>query len=239
MTPPDFVRDDLAKLGLVVSDHELALLARYLGAMLEANTRFNLTSIREPDDAWRRHVIDSLTLLPFLSGFGEGKSLVDVGTGGGMPGMPIAITRSDLRVTLIESTGKKARFLEETVASLGLKNVRVRPDRAEALGQLKGVRESFDVAVCRALGPMPELLEYTLPLVRVDGFVMAMKGPSVEGELKRSGDALTKLGGGEVQVYDAYPEGFGQNTVIVAIEKIGRTPRDYPRRPGVPRAEPL
>lgn len=236
---PPFVAEDLAKLNLEVAPDELTRLARYLDFLLETNEKFNLTAIKDRDSAWKRHIIDSLTVLPAISELPANARVADVGSGGGLPGIPLAIARPDLQFTLIEATGKKARFLEECAKTIPLPNVRVANVRAEQAGQDKSLREKFDVAVCRALGPMRELLEYTMPLVSVGGWVLAMKGPNVETELEEAGDALHILGGGEITILDAYPENFGIETVVVVINKTEATPKPYPRPPGTPRLEPL
>ncbi len=236
---PDFVHDELRRLGMEVPAELLERLARYLDLLLEANKRFNLTAIREPDAAWRRHIIDSLTILPGLDEVPEGAAVIDVGSGGGLPGVPIAICRPDLNLTLLEATGKKVGFLQECIDTLPLPNARTVQSRAETAGQDAAYRQQFDVAVCRAVGPMVELLEYTMPLLKVGGFLLAMKGPTVEAELAAAGDALDILGAGDLQVVDAYPEGSEYNTVIVRVEKERPTPRTYPRQPGIPRQSPI
>ncbi|MCE9590385.1 MAG: 16S rRNA (guanine(527)-N(7))-methyltransferase RsmG [Planctomycetes bacterium] len=236
---PDFVPAELEKLGVKLPDGAIDRLALYLALLLDANERFNLTGIREPEAAWRRHIIDSLTVLPGLEEFAAGARMIDVGSGGGLPGIPLAIARPDMEFTLLEATGKKANFLRECAKEIPLPNVSVVQDRAENVGQAKKHREAYDAAVCRALGPMRELLEYTLPLVKVEGLLFVMKGPKVEEELGPAADAMTQLGAGEFRVHEAYPEGFGQNTVIVVIEKASPTPRAFPRLPGVPRQTPL
>ena len=236
---PDFVHSDLARLHIEVTEGELSALGRYLDLLLEVNEQFNLTAVRDRDQAWRRHIIDSLTLIPHLSDLAEGAKVADVGSGGGLPGLPLAITQPKLRFTMIEATGKKARFLERCVRELGLVNSRVVSARAETLGQDPAHRQRYDVAVCRALGPMRELLEYLLPLVRVGGEVLAMKGPTVAAEMDLAANAMTLLGAGGLEIIPAYPDEFEMDAVIVAVAKTGETPRRYPRPPGVPRHEPL
>ncbi len=236
---PSFVVPDLEKIGTQVAPDRLELCARFLDLLLDENTRQNLTGITEPDEMWRRHVIDAFTLLPHLKDVAAGKRVVDVGSGGGVPGIPLAIARPDLRVTLVEATLKKARFLESALVALALDNVVVRAERAETVGREREHRQAYDVAICRALGPMRELLEYTLPLVKAGGFLLAMKGRDVAGELAESKTASKRLGGHAFTSMPAYPPSFEVATTIVRVDKAHPTPAAYPRRPGIPRKEPL
>ncbi|MEM8875649.1 MAG: 16S rRNA (guanine(527)-N(7))-methyltransferase RsmG [Planctomycetota bacterium] len=239
MAIPAFVREDLEKLGLAQDDATLERLEAFLDRLLEANQRTNLTAVREPDAAWSRMIIDSLTVLPGLDGLPEDAQLIDVGTGGGLPGVPLTITKPDIKITLLEATGKKCAFLQDVVEGLNLVNVRVHHGRAEAAGQDRAFRERYDLAVCRAVGPMPVLLELCLPLIKVGGRLLAMKGPRVEEELDASGDAITKLGAGEIAVIDAYPQDFDNDLVIVSVYKDTQTPKAYPRAAGLPKKQPL
>jgi 16S rRNA (guanine527-N7)-methyltransferase len=236
---PDFVRGVLARLHVEASAQELAQLSRYLDLLLETNQQFNLTAVRDRDEAWRRHVIDSLTLLPHLADLPKGAKVIDVGSGGGLPGIPLAVTQPQLFITLLEATGKKARFLERCISELGLPQTRVVPARAESAGQEHEHRQRYDLAVCRALGPMREVLEYLLPLVRIGGSALAMKGPTVAAELEQAGNAMTILGAGELEITPAYPDEFAMDAVIVSVAKAQATPRAYPRLPGTPRHQPL
>lgn len=239
MTIPDFVHADLDALGLDVPDSILEQLATYLDLLLETNRTMNLTAVREPETAWRRLIVDSLTLLPGLDDLPEDSTLIDIGSGAGLPGLPVAMARPDLRVTSLDATGKKIRFQQQAIESLGLPNVTAIQGRAETLGHDPDHRERYDVAVNRAIGPMAELLEYAMPMVKINGSMLAMKGPKVEGELAAAGDALARLGAGELRVYDAYPESFENDLVIVVVAKEHPTPRDFPRAPGTPKHDPL
>ncbi|MAX23654.1 MAG: 16S rRNA (guanine(527)-N(7))-methyltransferase RsmG [Phycisphaeraceae bacterium] len=236
---PEFVPQHLQAIGVEVTDDQLQRLAAYPYLMLETNKQFNLTAIREPEEAWKRHIIDSLTLVPGLIEWPENSKLVDVGTGGGLPGIPIAIAIPKLKVTLLETTGKKANFCKHAAEVLGLNNVVVINNRAETIGQNKLYREQFDMAVSRAVGPMRILLEFMLPLVKVGGWMYALKGPALEQELADAGDALAKLGAGEIVAVEAYPDEFENHSVVVGIEKADRTPKTYPRLPGIPKQQPL
>ncbi|MFI5283941.1 MAG: 16S rRNA (guanine(527)-N(7))-methyltransferase RsmG [Candidatus Dormibacterales bacterium] len=176
---------------------------------------------------------DSLVLLDHL---GDALQVVDVGSGGGLPGLPLKITRPDLELTLIEADQAKAAFLVQACATLGLLGVDVVALRAEEAGRDSRYRERFDVAVARALAPLPVLVELCLPLVRVGGRLLAQK---TQTESVAAADrAMELLGGRLVQVAEARSTARETGTVVV-IEKIGPTPDMYPRRPGVPSRKPL
>lgn len=236
--PPE-VRTDLQTLGITVAEEALQQMACYLDLLLEANQRMNLTAIRDPAQAWHRLIVDSLTILPGLAELPAGARVIDIGTGGGLPGMPIAIARPDLQVWLLDGTGKKVRFLEETIRTLGLTHVQAVQARAEDLGHDPQHREQYDAVTNRAMGAMSIVLEYGLPLLKVDGFMLAMKGPKAEQELRDAGDALEKLGAGPIEVFDAYPPSFENDLVVVVVPKDRRTPRLYPRLAGLPKRSPL
>ena len=178
-------------------------------------------------------VEDSLVLLEHL---GEAKTVVDVGSGGGLPGLPLKIARPELAVTLVEADQAKAAFLVRACAELGLRDVDVVPRRAEDLGRDSKYREKFDVAVARALAPMRVLAELCLPLVRVGGRLLAQK--TVGEDVEAAQNALEILGGSLVSVVPAPSAARASGTVIV-VRKSRPTPAGYPRRPGVPARKPL
>ncbi len=236
---PIFVRDGLAELEIVAPASLPDRLARYLDLVLTTNEKFNLTAVRDRDQAWQRLILDSLTLVAGLVDLPEGAKLIDVGSGPGVPGIPIAMAMPGLKVTLLEATGKKARFLEQCVATLELTSVHVVNDRAETVGQQAKHRQAYDAAVARGVGPLNRGLEYMLPLVRVGGRVLTLKGSEAQQELDEAADAMATLGAGELQVVDAYPQDRDPNTVIVSLIKERPTPKTYPRLPGVPKRSPL
>jgi len=178
-------------------------------------------------------IADSLVLLDHL---GEAESLVDVGSGGGLPGLPLKLARPGLAVTLVEADQQKAAFLVRTCAALGLRDVAVVARRAEEVGQDPLYRESFDVAVARALAPMPVLAELCLPLVRVGGRLLAQKTEAED--VAAAARAIEMLGGVLDGVVPA-PSAARRSGTVVVVNKVEPTPPAYPRRSGVPARKPL
>lgn len=178
-------------------------------------------------------VDDSLVLLEHLA---DARTLVDVGSGGGLPGLPLKVARPDLAVTLIESDQAKAAFLVQACARLGLQDVDVLARRAEEVGHDERYREAFDVATARALAPMPSLVELCLPLVRVGGRLLAQK--TDKEELERAARAIELLGG-SLDSVKAAPSGARRSGTVVVVAKVRTTPSRYPRRAGVPSRKPL
>jgi len=226
--------------GIGLSDDQLDLFEAYLSALLAWNRRVNLTAITEPNEVAALHFLDSLTCLA-VSRFDANARVIDVGSGAGFPGIPIAISRPDLHVTLLESTGRKCRFLDHVITTLALPGVSVDCRRAEMAGQDPSTRESFDIAVTRAVAELAVLAELCLPLLKMGGVALVMKGPKAESEIARGGGAMAVLGGRlEFARPLALPVPSGTvERVVLGIRKISATPQGYPRAPGVPARRPL
>ncbi len=227
------VRELATPFEIELTDDDISRLSAFLDLVREANERMNLTRITDPAEVWTRHVLDSLTLLPWIEAAGA-RNLIDLGSGGGFPGVPLAIVRPDLPITLLEATGKKARFLAEAVTTLGLDHVTVLSERAETLGTSDGGgRGAWDVVTARAVGALPVLLELALPLVGVGGRLLAIKGGRAGEEIDASAAALKTLRA-RVEATRRTPSG-----TIVVVERAGPIPSDYPRRPGEPARAPI
>lgn len=232
-SPPPAFKESIQRLGLEFEPGDVERLGRFLDVLLETNKEFNLTGITDPEMAWMRHIVDSLALVPMLVS-ARAQTVIDVGSGGGLPGIPLAIVLPDVQFTLVESTGKKAKFLGRAATTLQLDNVDVVNDRAETIGQdHHHHRERYDVALARAVGRLPVLLELTVPLVKTGGLVLAIKGERAEEEIAEAKPALHMLHAGVANVVR------GETGTIIVIEKHRKTPRLYPRTPGEPKRVPL
>lgn len=226
------------QLGLPLSRSQLSALTLYERELSDWNTRFNLTAIRDPQEIHTKHFLDSLTCLLALRESNVGR-LIDIGTGAGFPGIPIKIIYPQMQLTLVESVGKKAEFCRHVVKILDLKAVEVVQERAENLGQDSSYREQYDWAVARAVAILPVLAEYLLPLVRVGGRMLAMKGESGPAEAHSSEQALKVLGGHLRQLMPVTLPGVVEERYLVVIDKVAATPMGYPRKVGVPAKHPL
>ena len=228
----------LRQLGVRLSPTQLSALSLYERELVDWNTRFNLTAIRDPQEIHVKHFLDSLTCLLAFRDASIG-SLIDIGTGAGLPGIPIKIIYPKIHLTLVESVGKKAEFCRHVVSVLDLSGVEVVQQRAETLGQDPAYREQYDWAVARAVAILPVLVEYLLPLVRVGGSMLAMKGESGPAEAHSSDHALRVLGGHLRQLVPVTLPGVAEERYLVVIDKVAATPRGYPRKVGIPAKRPL
>jgi 16S rRNA (guanine527-N7)-methyltransferase len=224
--------------GLSLSAEQSDRFATYEALLLEWNERIALTAIREPREIRIRHFLDSLTCA-VVTGPLDGRSLIDIGSGAGFPGLPLKILYPDLRLTLVDSVAKKTRFLERVVEALGLADVNVVAERAETLGHEPVFREQFDWAVGRAVAELRVLVELGLPLCRVGGWLLAQKGSGAAAEVVAAGPAIAALGGGEPSLTTVQLPETSQPHFLVVVPKVAPTGSRYPRRPGIPAKRPL
>ncbi|MDR1464044.1 MAG: 16S rRNA (guanine(527)-N(7))-methyltransferase RsmG [Oscillospiraceae bacterium] len=235
------IRAAAADAGVALNRMAAEQLEHYALRLLRENEKYNLTAITAPEEVLYKHFLDSL--LP-LAKFPppEGASLLDVGTGAGFPGLVIAIARPDLRVTLLDSAGKKVRFLAETACELGVP-ARTLQGRAEELarGELRG---RFDLVTARAVAALPVLCEYCLPLVKPGGAFLALKGQQGREELAQAARAIALLGGETAEQTEIAEATLGENgcfgqRTLLLIRKISQTPTKYPRNGGLITKKPL
>jgi 16S rRNA (guanine527-N7)-methyltransferase len=227
------LHDIAARIGVELGDAMLERFAHYRDLLLEANQRFNLTRITDPADFEVRVLADSLLLLPYVPA--DAKRLLDVGSGGGVPGLVLAIARPELRITLLDATGKKVRFLADAAVSLGLPHVTAMQGRAEELGHDTHHREAYDVVTARAVARLATLAELTLPFARRGGRAILPKGGAAAEELFEARYAIGVLGGIAQPLHPGPIEG----TTVVVVDKRRATANIYPRRTGIPNKSPL
>ncbi len=230
----DILTRGLASLGL--SEEAAPRLERFAGMVLEKNRVMNLTAITDPAEFATLHLLDSLCLLPYCGNLTE-KRLIDVGTGAGFPGMPLAILRPDSDITLLDSLGKRVQFLQDCRTGLALSRVRCVQGRAEEFASEH--REVFDLAVSRAVAALPVLLELCLPLIRVGGQFLAMKSNRSDPEILSSNKAVSLLGGQLLAVEDYTIPTTEIRHRVVIVEKSSPTPGKYPRRFAQIKKQPL
>ena len=225
--------------GLILTPDQVEAFERYYQQLVVWNERVNLTAITDYEEVQIRHFLDSLSCLQVLTDLAPEARCIDIGAGAGFPGLPLKIIRPQLRLTLLESTGKKVRFLEHMVRKLGLQGVESIKGRAEELGRRPDHRESHDVALARAVAQLPVLLEYALPLLKLGGVFVAQKGMEIEEELVGARPAMEVLGGRLKEVRAVHLPGLEAARHLVVVEKVASTPQKYPRRVGLPGKRPL
>lgn len=210
----------------------------YRDLLKEWNQKINITSIEDDEEIYLKHFIDSVLLLN-KDNMNENKKIIDVGTGGGFPGLPLKIINDNFEVTLLDSLRKRIDFLKEVSNVLNLKNVKLIHGRAEDFGQNKEYRENYDICVSRAVAPLNVLSEYCIPFVKVGGYFAAYKSDNISQEITNSDKAIRELGGKIKEIREISIPGADIIRKIVIIEKIETTKAKYPRKAGKPSKDPL
>ena len=218
---------------------QLEQFQQYLTLLLDWNQHLNLTALCEPDVVWERLILNSLTCASVIGQPQGHPSLIDIGTGAGVPGLLLKILYPQIQVTLVDSVAKKTRFLQEAVSELRLSGVDIVCERAEILGHKTNYRAMYDWAVARAVAKVRILAEYLLPFCCLGGHMVALKGEQAAKELAAAKIALHTLGGGEPSLLEILMPNELEATHLVVVEKKRNTPLRYPRRTGVPRKRPL
>jgi 16S rRNA (guanine527-N7)-methyltransferase len=223
------------KEGIKISPEMTESLSTFLKELLEWNGKFNLTAIKEPEEIWHKHFMDSITVLNSIPK--NAVKIIDIGTGAGFPGLIVKIFNPRLHVTLLDATGKKVNFLKHIIKTLDLENTEAIQNRAELLANHPNYRESFDVALSRAVAYMPTLLEYVIPFLKIGGIFIAQKKEGVE-EIESSKNAIEVLGGKIKEIKKIESEVLTERQLVI-IEKIKQTPKEYPRQEGLTKKRPL
>ena len=222
--------------GLQLSQDQYKGFMKYMRLLQEWNEKINLTAITEDEEVVKKHFIDCIKAFK-RDEFKKAETMIDVGTGAGFPGLPIAIMRPELKVTLLDSLNKRINFLNTVVNELGLKNVTTIHSRAEDGARNKELREKFDIATSRA--NMSVLSEFCLPYVRVGGNFIALKGPAVEQEIEDSRNAIGTLGGKLIDICEVSIEETELRHNLVVVEKVKACDKIYPRKAGTITKKPI
>lgn len=220
-------------------EERTSMLVEYMDMILEKNQYINLTAVRDRDEALQKHIADSLSC-DFMEEYEAAENVIDIGTGAGFPGVPLAIVSPDKKFTLVDSLNKRLRIIDELTGELGIKNLTTVHGRAEDIGKSKEHREQYDICVSRAVASLDVLCEWCLPLVKKGGYFVAYKGENVSRETEDAANAIKLLGGkiAEIRKVQTEEESISGH-VLVMIKKVKNTPSKYPRQAGQAKKNPL
>jgi 16S rRNA (guanine527-N7)-methyltransferase len=224
--------------GLELTTDQYDQFITYMRLLQEWNEKINLTAILEDEEIIKKHFIDSIKAFK-REEFKQNVNVIDVGTGAGFPGIPIAIMNPNINVTLLDSLNKRIKFLDIVINKLGLKNIKTIHSRAEDGARNKNLRERFDIATSRAVANMSVLSEYCLPYVKIGGKFIALKGPAVEQEIEESNVAIKTLGGELEQICEIKIEDTDLRHNLVVVKKIKECSKTYPRKAGTISKNPI
>ncbi|SFW34713.1 16S rRNA (guanine(527)-N(7))-methyltransferase RsmG [Selenomonas ruminantium] len=227
-----------AEYGISLNDMQMEQYNRYFELLVEWNEKINLTAITEPKEVAIKHMIDSITAYD-ENLFKDGTTVIDVGTGAGFPGLPLKIFCPEIKLTLMDSLNKRIKFLQTVVEELGLKDVECVHARAEEGARNKKYRESFDIAVSRAVARLPILSEYCLPFVKKGGHFIALKGMQYNDEAEEAAKAIKVMGGSKTEIRPVKLPELDDKRAVITITKTMPTPKTYPRKAGTPTKNPI
>lgn len=234
----DELQKAAAEYGIALSDKQMEQFNRYFELLVEWNEKINLTAITEPKEVAIKHMIDSITAYDEKI-FQDGVTVIDVGTGAGFPGLPLKIFCPEIKLTLMDSLNKRIKFLQTVVEELGLQDVECVHARAEEGARNKKYRESFDIAVSRAVARLPILCEYCLPFVKKGGHFIALKGMQFHEEAEEAAKAIKVMGGSKTEIRPVKLPEIDDKRAVITINKTMPTPKAYPRKAGTPTKNPI
>ena len=223
-------------IGVTLEDDQLEQFYKYKNLVIEWNEKINLTAITDDLEFAVKHFVDSLTINKYIE---KGKTIIDIGTGAGFPGIPVKILNKDNKVILFDSLNKRLKVLEEIIEKIGLQNIETLHGRAEETFKNKKHREKYDIATSRAVAALNVLVELMLPAVKVGGICICMKGNNAENEIEEAKKAIKELGGEIIKIEKLVLPELNLERNIIIIKKVKQTQNKYPRKPGTPQKEPI
>ena len=232
----DKLRENAQVIGVTLDDTQLEQFYNYKNLVVEWNEKINLTAITDDLEFVVKHFVDSLTINKYIE---PGKTIIDIGTGAGFPGIPVKILNKDNKVILFDSLNKRLKVLEDIIEKIGLNNIETLHGRAEETFKNKKHREKYDIATSRAVAALNVLVELMLPAVKVGGICICMKGNNADVEIEEAKKAIKELGGEIVKVEKLLLPELNLERNIVIIKKVKQTQNKYPRKPGTPQKEPI
>ena len=230
------MKENAAMIGVLLNEENLDKLYKYKNLVLEWNEKINLTAITDDSEFAVKHFIDSLTINKYIE---PSKTIIDIGTGAGFPGIPLKILNKDNKIILFDSLNKRLKVLEDIIEKIELKNIETLHGRAEETFKNKEYREKYDIAVSRAVAALNVLVELMLPAVKVGGICICMKGSNAEEEIKEAKKAVKELGGEIINIEKVILPELNLERNIIIIRKVKQTANKYPRKPGTPQKEPI
>ncbi len=225
----------LSEINIEINENKIDMFYLYMQELLEWNKKINLTAIEDENEIILKHFIDSLTVQKYIK---NAQNIIDIGTGAGFPGIPLAIVNEKSNIVLLDSLNKRINFLNNVIQKLELSNVKAIHGRAEDLAKIVQHREKYDIVISRAVAPFNVLLEYMLPFNKVNSYTIAMKGSNIE-EVDISNNALKKLGGKIEKIEKINLPNTDIKRNIIIVRKIEETSKKFPRKAGIPKKEPL
>lgn len=234
----DMLNEACQSMGLSFDEEKYNKFIKYKDLIKEWNQKINLTAITDDEEIIKKHFIDSIKVFN-CNYVKNAKSIIDIGTGGGFPGIPMRIVKEDSKMVLLDSLNKRINFLNEVINDLNLSNIKTIHGRAEDFAQTAEYRQRFDLAVSRAVANLTVLLEFCLPYVKVGGYFVALKGPAIEEEIKAAEGALKALGGKIEKIIEVDIEGSDLKHNLLVVKKIKDTPKKYPRKAGMVTKNPI
>lgn len=234
----DIIKTECENIGLGINEEKYNKFIQYKDLMKEWNEKVNLTAITDDKEIIIKHFVDSIKAFEFKN-LNSTVKIIDVGTGAGLPGIPIKIMNDNAEVVLLDSLQKRIKFLNEVITTLNLQGIKTVHGRAEDFGADLNYREKFDISISRAVANMAVLAEFCLPFVKKNGYFVALKGPAVQEELDEAKRAINILGGKIEKVIKVNFENSDLDHNLVIIKKIKNTPKQYPRRAGTVSKKPI